>query len=296
MFCKASFTTQTWPISLQNLRAFVNWALTKRKLNTSTVRVYLSDIKLAHHLRDVTPPNNNDFFVTSMLKGAENIALYSNIVRDSKLVMSYPLLKLLGHEIAKSNWSPTNKKVFWCACCLAFFGSFRMGEILCSDANSFSTENFTWKRINFAEESATINIRFPKINKDGNGDYIDIFKTRNTDFCPFTCLKVLSTIFPNNVSNNLPVFTFDSGNFLTVKIFSDTVKELLRPYLGPKSDLITGHSFRAGIPAAIANHPDLLSNDDVCKWGRWSSSSFKIYTRLKLSARESIFEKLLSAL
>jgi hypothetical protein len=165
-----------------------------------------------------------------------------------------------------------------------------MGEILCSEANSFSTENFTWKCVNFTEESATINIRFPKINKDGNGDFIDIFKTKNTEFCPFTCLKVLSTIFPENVSNNLPVFTFDSGKFLTVKTFSETIKDLLRPYLGAKSDLITGHSFRAGIPAAIANHPDLLSNDDVCKWGRRSSASFKIYTRLKLSARRAIFE------
>jgi hypothetical protein len=178
MFCKVSRTTQTWPISLQNLRAFVNWTITKRKLNTSTVRVYLSDIKLAHCLRDLKPPDNNDFFVTSMLKGAENLSLYSSIVRESKLVMSYPLLKLLGHEIAKSNWSLNNKKVFWAACCLAFFGSFRMGKILCSDANSFSTENFTWNCISFAKDSATINIRFPKINKDGKGDFIDIFKLR----------------------------------------------------------------------------------------------------------------------
>jgi hypothetical protein len=274
----------------------VNWAVSVRKLNTSTIKVYLSDIKLAHHLRDVTPPNNCDFFITSMLKGADNLALYSNIVHDSKLVMSFPLLKLLGHEIAKSNWSLTNKKVFWCACCLAFFGSFRMGEILCSEPNSFSTENLTWNCVKFNEESATINIRFPKVNKDGNGDYIDIFKTRSTEFCPFTCLKVLSTISPENVRKNLPVFTFDSGKFLTVKTFSETIKELLKPYLGAKSDLITGHSFRAGIPAAIANHPDLLSNDDVCKWGRWSSASFKIYTRLKMSARRAIFEKLLSAL
>jgi hypothetical protein len=141
--------------------------------------------------------------------------------------MSYPLLKLLGHEIAKTNWSQTNKKVFWAACCLAFFGSFRMGEILCSEANTFSTENFTWNCVNFVEDSAKINIRFPKITRDGKGDFIDIFKTQNKDFCPFTCLKLLSSIFPDNVKQDLLVFSFDTGRFLTVKVFSDTVKNLL---------------------------------------------------------------------
>ncbi len=110
-----------------------------------------------------------------------------------------------------------------------FLWLFQDGRNSVFRSNSFSTENFTWKCVNFTKESATINIRFPKINKDGNGDYIDIFKTKNTEFCPFTCLKVLSTIFPENVSNNLPVFTFDSGKFLTVKTFSETIKDLLRP-------------------------------------------------------------------
>jgi hypothetical protein len=71
---------------------------------------------------------------------------------------------------------------------------------------------------------------------------------------------------------------------------------LLKSHLGNNSEKISGHSFRAGIPAAIANHPDLLSNDDVRKWGRWSSTSYLVYTRLKKTARIEIFKKLLYAL
>ena len=44
--------------------------------------------------------------------------------------MTLELLKILGHEIAKTDWPENSKQVLWCACTTAFFGSFRLGEIL----------------------------------------------------------------------------------------------------------------------------------------------------------------------
>ncbi len=80
---------------------------------------------------------------------------------------------------------------------------------------------------------------------------------------------------------------------LTKSHFTKILRTLLRPHLGDKVQQLSGHSFRAGIPAAIANHPSLLSNDDVQQWGRWSSSSYQAYTKLKLAVRKEIFKKLL---
>jgi hypothetical protein len=87
---------------------------------------YLSDLKLAHKLRDLDCSHFDDFFTKAMIKGAGNLLLYTNIVRKAKFVLTFPLLKLLGHEVAKSDWSVDSKRVFWAACCLAFFGSFRL--------------------------------------------------------------------------------------------------------------------------------------------------------------------------
>jgi hypothetical protein len=47
-----------------------------------------------------------------MLKGAKNISLYTKIYKLQKFVMTLPLIKLLGHEIASSNWDPASKLVF----------------------------------------------------------------------------------------------------------------------------------------------------------------------------------------
>ena len=56
--------------------------------------------------------------------------IYKSSKSRLRLVMTLDTLKILGHEIAKTNWDTMNKQVVWAASCLAFFGSCRIGEIL----------------------------------------------------------------------------------------------------------------------------------------------------------------------
>jgi hypothetical protein len=170
-----------------------------------------------------------------------------------------------------------------------------MGELLSPGKTGFNTETLTWDCVKFvSSDSAVIQIKFPKSSKPNSGQFVDIFKISDRGTCPFSCLKSLHDANPLAVQQNLPVFSFSPTCFLSSNLFNKTLRNLLRPHLGSVVWNISGHSFRAAIPAAIANHPDLLSSDDVCKWGRWSSASYQSYTRLKLSARKAIFNKLLS--
>ncbi len=99
-----------------------------------------------------------------MLKGAKNLATYNEICKPAKFVMSFHLLKLIGHEIARSNWDKDRKLVIWTACCVAFFGSFRLGEILPREDSENSWENLKWKQVVFTQKnSVIINIKFPKV-------------------------------------------------------------------------------------------------------------------------------------
>jgi hypothetical protein len=286
-----------WPIPIESLRAYVGWSLKTNKLAPSTVKQYLSDLKNFHLLRGLPTKHFDDFFLASMIRGAENLSLYTSLTKPARLVMSFPLLKILGHEIATSNWSVESKRVFWGACCIAFFGSFRMGELLTNDEHQFSVETLTWDCVTFtSKNSAVIQVRFPKNTKRGQAQFVDIFEIEDRSICPFNCLKSLHDSNPTAVEKNLPVFSFSPTKFLSTRVFTKTLRSLLLPHIGQKANVLSGHSFRAGIPATIANHPSLLSNDDVCKWGRWSSSCYHAYTRLKLSARKEIFKKLLCVL
>jgi hypothetical protein len=284
----------SWPLEIEIVRGYVNWALSVRKLSPETVKVYLSDLKMAHKIRNVEASFENDYFINAMIKGAKNISLYSTICKRSRFVMSFPLLKLLGHEIATSNWSQDSKSVFWTACCVAFFGSFRLGEIL-PKSDGQDPETLSWNQIKFSKNgSVVINIRFPKVIRDISGDFVDLFEIKNSSFCPFSALKHLSTLRASTTGSNSPVFQFENGKNLTQRIFSSTVVSLLERHVGREAKNFSGHSFRAAIPSALANTPDLASDSDIMMWGRWSSESYKCYTRLKHNARKAIFEKIVS--
>ena len=57
------------------------------------------------------------------------------------------------------------------------------------------------------------------------------------------------------------------------------MRALLTPYIGSNAAKFSGHSFRAGIPAVIANHPSLLSNDFTNVWTRNNQRNHDINLR-----------------
>ena len=59
---------------------------------------------------------------------------------------------------------------------------------------------------------------------------------------------------------------------------------------------ITGHSFRAAIPAAIANFLDKTFVSEVKEWGSWKGDSLERYTRLKKDKRRELFAKVVHIL
>ncbi len=68
----------SWPIEINLLRGYVNWALTSKKLNLDTVKVYLLDLKTAHKIRNLEPKFKNDFFHQRDAKGRKRISIFGH--------------------------------------------------------------------------------------------------------------------------------------------------------------------------------------------------------------------------
>jgi hypothetical protein len=222
----------SWPLEIGIVRGYINWALTNRKLSPETVKVYLSDLKMAHKIRNLEAKFENDFFIHAMIKGAKNISLYSSISKRSRFLMSFPLLKLLGHKIAISNWSQDSKSVFWAACCVAFFGSFL------PKSEEQEPEILTWNQVKFTKNnSVVVNVRFPKVIRSNSGDFVDLFEIKNSSFCPFSALKSLANRRTGLSEINRPVFRFANGKNLTQKIFTTTVVSLLERHVGSEAKI-----------------------------------------------------------
>jgi hypothetical protein len=94
-----------WPFETSLVRGYVGWAVNVKHLQPDKVRVYLSDLKLAHELRNKNTDAFDDFFFKKMLKGADHLKVYSDIKNKTKLVMSFQMLRILGHEIVKNDWT-----------------------------------------------------------------------------------------------------------------------------------------------------------------------------------------------
>ena len=66
-------------------------------------------------------------------RGTENYKTSKALSKHTRKVLTLPLIKLLGHEIAKTNWSENSKRILWTCTCVSFSGSFRIGVLLASN-------------------------------------------------------------------------------------------------------------------------------------------------------------------
>jgi hypothetical protein len=91
--------------------------------------------------------------------------------------------------------------VVWTALLVGFWGSFRFGELLSKDENSFHVkETLLWSDIKFAEcDSVIIHNKIPK-NRTPNGEFVSLFEYRNENCCPVKALCLLKSF--SNVSEN----------------------------------------------------------------------------------------------
>ena len=227
--------------------------------------------------------------IKTVIRGKENLEIYARETGTARKVMTLSLLKLLGHEISRTNWVENSKQVVWGAFTMAFFGCFRMGEILPQNENSYSPEDtLLWQDIKFCSPShILVHIKTPK-SRCPRGEFIDVFSFPGHAVCPvsaITCLRD-STGEPDPSS---PVFKFSSGICLTRRLINTLLPQLLRPHIGHEADNVSGHSFRAGIPAVLASHPDVANSSDIMGWGRWRSDAYQSYTRLKLEQKIKTF-------
>jgi hypothetical protein len=282
------------PLQNTDICNFINFVLNTKKLRHSTAKSYVSSLEFYLKLQNLDSSCCNDLLVKSMLKGAENLELYNEITKNCRRAMSFPLLKILSHCIASKSWPELDKQCFWTAFTVAFYGSFRFGELVSESAKSYNKkETLLWSDVVFGNDFAVIHIKISK-NKIKKGEYIDLFLQKDNHYCPVKALLRLKKL--TDTTHNTPVFRLTNGELLTSSRINTTLYELLLPVIGETAKLITGHSFRAALASALATRPDIASSEEVQAWGRWSSNSFLLYTRLKLNQKRIIFNKIVSVL
>ncbi len=290
----------TWPFPIETVRAFTVWCLCYKNLKSSSVKSYISSIKMLHDLKGL---HSHDFLkdrlVTLALKGAENLRALNSTDSTKRRVITLPTMLIIGHRLACSEWSKLSKQVFWCACTTSFFTAARMGELLAPREGSFDPKTtLLWENI-FFNQNDEILIFLPHSKTKGpKGEFLDMFPFRDNVCCPVNSMKRLKQLHMDNGSYDpkKPVFMFASGKLLTVSKMNSILGNILGDIFEKSQNKISCHSFRAGIPSSIGQSPDKIFNEDIKNFGRWRGSSYSLYIRLEKNKREKLFNKVYSVL
>ena len=287
-------TKSTWPLNQTLLCEYISWATLLKKLRISTVETYMHSLSSIHQLLGYERGVFSSLATKAMIRGSGNLSAKIFSPKHTRKVFSLALLKVLGNEIAKQSWSDNSKRVYWCCACVAFFGCFRIGELLASSDRTFDpSTTLVWRDIKFGQDNCIIHVKSPKSNRR-EGEFVDLFETPDHDCCPVRCLRQLKK--GKGVGDETPVFTFESGILLSPKNFNLTLRNLLSPVLGSAASQFSSHSLRAGIPSALARFPGLVEDEDIKGWGRWDSPCFSRYTRLEIDRKRHIYKKITSVI
>jgi hypothetical protein len=282
-----NFKTIIVPSQAQVLE-FISWGYKEKNWKYATVNSYISCLNTLFKLKNVNTNVFNSYTTKTALKGVRNLDEINANCKRIRKVFSLPLLKILGHSIANSEWDEMSKRIMWTLSCVMFFGSFRISELLSKYEYSFDPiTTLLWGDVKFNVDSVRIILKSPKVYVQG-GVSVDLFKIENQSFCPVNCLVGLRDCV-QSAGQNSPVFMFKNGKLLTPSIFNRTLRELLKSELGHESEYFSSHSFRAAIPAMLAEHPNVASQEAIMGWGRWDSKAYEKYTRLKLNKRKETF-------
>ena len=279
----------SFPWDNRSTLIFIGWCI-KRDLKTQSIRGYLSGISKVHLALGYNQLDTSTPIMKEIFNGHSNKHAQSN---DSKRSKRQPctlkMLKLLKNEIKCSNIPEKDKLMIWTCCTVSFYGALRPGEALSIFENYFDPSLTLCKNDvkivkgkGEEKDAIHLDIKHSKTNKSGIAETIVIYSTSDMT-CPVKAVSKLLNV-NCNVSQSAPFFTNSDGKPLTQRKFNLLLRDLTKSI--SKHGVISGHSFRSGLISLFAKKG--FSDESLKLIGRWSSRAFKVYIKMKRTARHEM--------
>ena len=164
---------------------FLATYLINKKLSVTTIRTYLAGIRFYLLSMGVATPPKLPPLAEQLIVGLQKQARDpSEIARKkTRRSITVEMLKLLQHAIAcKSDWSDFEKCLYWAVILNAWWGAFRIGELLPKTKNSFDPKSsLLASDITFNEGSVAFWLRSPKVEKQNTGDVVEVWELPSVD-------------------------------------------------------------------------------------------------------------------
>jgi hypothetical protein len=281
LFCHELNIGFSWPLSEKNLIGFVVWCKNKNCISPKSVKSYLFGLSKLQQLNGFQPIKLSRSLLSFVLDGWFNS--YNKKQPESRPLALHDL-EILQAKFMKMFHHKVDSMAYTTAAVLAFFGSFRISEILAVSKEKFDKfSTLRWKDVKIGSNQVIIKIKKPKCSK--SPEEVFLFTFKNKKICPVNCIKKLLDYQKRKGlwDESKPVFRLNSGFNLTKFAFNKVVK---------KACNISGHKFRSAIPSIMANNPKIWDDSHVMGWGRWKSKTFIDYQKSKGPQKKWVFRKI----
>ena len=122
------------PLNELKVLTFISWCI-KKDNKSSTIKVYLAGLRSLHIEKGFSSINFCTPLVKQVITGRENMPVTSSAKK--RLPCTLAILKLLKSKLRSSKILVNIQLTIWCICTIAFFGAFRIGELLCKNTTFY---------------------------------------------------------------------------------------------------------------------------------------------------------------
>ena len=248
-FCERFGISTPFPVTEQLLCSFVPYLADKRAL-TSDCKIVAAAVRNAQLSLGLPDPRETSAFpiLKRVQAGVSRLRLDSARVR---LPITAELLSRI--RVALRTSSDPERPLFWVICCTAFFGFFRLGELLLSSMSEFNDSlHLGWGDVAFDHPCrptmARIHLKRSKTDQSGRGCHIIVGRT-GTELCP---ISAIVSYVSTRGERPRPFFTDSVSVPMTKARFILRLRAVLTG-IGVSQDRCAGHSFRIGAATAAAS-------------------------------------------
>ena len=236
------------------------------------IKRQLSAIAYFAGLRGGADPTKN-FQVRMAVKGWQRLRPPA---QDSRRPVDPARLGGILRVLGGICFSELEIRLFSLAYALAFFGAFRVSELVADTANG-RPGGLRVTDITLAEDALLIVLRRSKTDQTGRGVLVRLAAAPGASCCPVHLARLYLEVRPRGEHHNLLIHA--NGTPLTRGQFSRILRRAVLQ-LGEDPAGFTSHSFRIGAATTAASMD--LPAESIKGLGRWKSGCFKRYVRPQL--------------
>ena len=280
-----------FPMSPDDVTIFVTYLLSKENLKATTIHSLLSALRTWHREEGFFLSELRPEIIKTLLSGKENEDAVMAREEGQRQPVYLEHLEVLRYLLELDENKPESEKaLIWSVSTLAFWGSFRVCELLPEKSNTidprydllFRDVRIVMRKVRGKRRKVMlVDLKSPKECKANTGAVtVEIFDNQS-DFCPVKAFEKYVECSGGLSKKNACFRLRRTGLAFRQRRFNDELKNYFDPIV--KYGRVRGHSFRAGLSTLLAEKG--FSEDQIITLGRWNSQAYKRYIKNGLLVR-----------